>query len=133
MTLVVDASVVVAALIDDGVVGSWAEASLRTDELAAPVLMPIEAANILRRASMFGQISSDTATLAHADLCPMPVVLFPYVLLAGRAWSCAAMSPSTTPATSPTPRSSTSHSSPSICGWPKRPAHDAPSERTSRP
>lgn len=86
MTLVVDASVVVAALVDDGAIGRWAEAALRTEELAAPQLMPIEAANILRRASLSGQISSDTATLAHADLCQLPVVLFPYSLLAGRAW-----------------------------------------------
>lgn len=86
MTLVVDASVVVAALVDDGVVGRWSEAVLRDADLAAPHLMPIEAANILRRGSLSGQISADTATLAHADLCQLPVVLFPYGLLAGRTW-----------------------------------------------
>lgn len=75
-------SVIVAALVDDGEVGRWAEALLRTDELAAPVLMPIEAANILRRASPSGQISPDAATLAHGDLGQLPVALFPYALLA---------------------------------------------------
>lgn len=86
MTLVVDGSVVVAALIDDGVVGRWAEALLRSDELAAPVLMPIEAANIFRRAALSGQLSPDAATLAHGDLCQLPVAVFPYALLAVRAW-----------------------------------------------
>lgn len=86
MTLVVDASVVVAALVDDSAIGRWAEAALGTEELAAPHLMPIEAANILRRAALSGRLSPDTATLAHADLCQLPVVLFPYALLAGRAW-----------------------------------------------
>ncbi len=48
MTLVVDASVVVAALVDDGEVGHWAEAALRHPGLAAPHLMPSEAADVLR-------------------------------------------------------------------------------------
>lgn len=86
MTVVVDASVVVAALVDDGVVGRWAEALLRSQEMAAPHLMPIEAANILRRGSLSGQIGSDIASLAHADLCQLPFLLFPYGHLAGRAW-----------------------------------------------
>ena len=47
MTLVVDASVVVAALVDGGDVGRWAEHVLTSDDLAAPHHMPVEVANIL--------------------------------------------------------------------------------------
>lgn len=86
MTAVVDASVVVAALIDDGPAGRWAEEVLTSTPLAAPHLMPGEAANILRRAALAGDVSDDIASLAHADLLALPVELFPYELLAGRIW-----------------------------------------------
>jgi predicted nucleic acid-binding protein len=42
VTLVADASVVVAALVDTGPAGQWAEALLASDDLAAPHLMLVE-------------------------------------------------------------------------------------------
>ena len=86
MTLVVDASVVVAALIDGGPAGSWAEAVLVSDQIAAPHLMPAETANILRRADLSGEISSDAAALAHADLLKLRTALFAYEPFAERIW-----------------------------------------------
>ena len=86
MTLVVDASVVVAALVDGGDIGLWAEATLRSGPLAAPHLMPVEVANILRRSALAGEISSDTAALAHADLLDLRVDLIAYEVVAERAW-----------------------------------------------
>lgn len=86
MTLVVDASVVVAALVDDGPVGQWAEGVLASDALAAPHLMPVEVANILRRAAGSGRIPADTAGLAHADLVRLRVTLFGYEPHAPRVW-----------------------------------------------
>ncbi len=86
MTLVVDASVVVAALIDGGPTGSWAESVLASDQLAAPHLMPAETANILRRAALAGDISPDTAALAHADLLHLRTALFAYEPCAERVW-----------------------------------------------
>ena len=86
MTAVVDASVVVAALVDDGPVGRWAEELVASTPLAAPHLMPVEAANILRRAALAGDLSDDIASLAHADLLSISVELFPYDLLADRIW-----------------------------------------------
>jgi len=86
VTLVVDASIVVAALVDDGATGRWAEEVLLSDDLAAPHLMPVEAANILRRASLHGEVTSDTASLAHGDLQDFRVDLFPYGAIADRAW-----------------------------------------------
>lgn len=86
MTLVVDASVVVAALIDGGEIGNWAEKILLSSHLSAPHLMPVEVANILRRSAQGGQISGDTASLAHADLQALRVEMFPYEPVALRAW-----------------------------------------------
>ncbi len=86
MTLVVDASAVVAALVDDGPDGRWAASVLARDALAAPHLMPVEAANILRRAVLGGDLSADTAALAHDDLVRLRVDMFPYEPHAGRVW-----------------------------------------------
>ncbi len=86
MSLVVDASVVVAALIDSGPVGRWAETILVKQSLCAPHLMPVEAANILRRATIGRDISVDMATVCHGDLTNLQVELFPYYPFALRAW-----------------------------------------------
>lgn len=86
MTLVVDASVVVAALVDAGPEGRWADDLLARGHLAAPHHMPIEVASVLRRADLAGDISGDTATLAHADLLALRVELFPYDVVANRTW-----------------------------------------------
>ncbi len=86
MTAVADASVIVAALVDDGPAGRWAEELLASTPLAAPHLLPVEAANVLRRAALAGDISDDVASLAHADLVALPVDLFPYEQFAGRIW-----------------------------------------------
>jgi predicted nucleic acid-binding protein len=86
MTVVLDASVVVSALVDDGPAGRWSEQWLLSGGAAAPHLMPVEAANILRRAALRGDIPADPATVAHGDLLDLPVELFPYDLVAARAW-----------------------------------------------
>lgn len=86
MTLVVDASVVVAALVDGGELGQWAERVLLSDHLAAPHLLPVEVANILRRSAQGGELSQDSASLAHSDLQDLRIDLFPYAAVASRAW-----------------------------------------------
>jgi predicted nucleic acid-binding protein len=86
VTLVVDASVVVAALVGGDDVGAWAESLLASGPLSAPHLMPGEAANILRRAAIAGRISADAASIAHADLLELRVELFPYRPFAKRVW-----------------------------------------------
>ena len=86
MILVVDAAVVVAALVDNGPAGQWAELQLLAEELVAPHLMPVEVANILRRSAMAGDISSDVASIAHEDLLALSVELFPYQPFAARVW-----------------------------------------------
>ena len=86
MTLVVDSGLVVAALVDSGPVGTWADELIASDDLAAPHLMQVEAANVLRRAAIAGEISADVATLAHADLLSLRIELFAYEPFAPRVW-----------------------------------------------
>lgn len=85
MTVVVDASVVVAALVDSGPDGRWAESLLSTN-LASPHLLPVEVASVLRRAASTGEITDDVASLAHADLLDVRVDYVAYELVAPRAW-----------------------------------------------
>lgn len=87
MTLFIDASVAVAALVDDGPHGRWAEKMIASGPLAAPHLMPVEAANVLRRACLAWTLGADSAQLAYADLLKLRVVLFGYEPAAERVWS----------------------------------------------
>ena len=86
MTVVIDASVVVAGLASADSTGKWAESVLAGEPLAAPHLMPVEAASILHRAELAGEISADAASLAHADLGRLRVEYFPYDPFAERIW-----------------------------------------------
>jgi len=84
--LVVDAAFVVAALVDSGPDGTWAETLMAGDTLAAPHLMPVEVANILRRKVLAKEISTDNASMAHTDLLDLRIELFPYAPFASRVW-----------------------------------------------
>lgn len=86
MTLVVDASLVVSALVDSGPTGEWAESLLASGQLSAPHLMPVEVTSILRRAAAKGEITQDVASIAHADLLDLRVELFPFAPFAPRVW-----------------------------------------------
>ena len=86
MMLVIDASAVLAALVDDGAGGRWAVRQLAAGRAAAPHLMPVEVGSILRRTAQVGSISADVASMAHADLLELDVELFPYAPFASRVW-----------------------------------------------
>lgn len=86
MTVVVDASVMVALLVDVGRDGANAEAAVVGQRLAAPHLMPAEVANVLRRSTTSRLISADTAALALADLGDLPVLLYPFGSFSDRVW-----------------------------------------------
>jgi predicted nucleic acid-binding protein len=86
VSVVVDASLVVSALVDGGDTGIWAESLLASGPLSAPHLMPVEVTNILRRAAAKGEITQDVASMAHVDLLDLRVELFPYAPFALRVW-----------------------------------------------
>jgi predicted nucleic acid-binding protein len=86
VTVVIDASVVVAALADGGPVGTWSEVLLASTPLAAPHLMPAEVSNVLRRLVERSELSADVAALAHGDLLDLRVELFAYEPFGERVW-----------------------------------------------
>lgn len=84
--VVCDASALVALLVDSGPAGEWATNQFAGADLLAPHLVLYEAANILRRHERASLISADHAAQAHADLLDLAIELWPYDLLARRAW-----------------------------------------------
>ena len=87
MKAVLDASVLVAALVDAGREGQWAECAVAEGDLAAPDLALVETTNILRRLERAGVISRLEATSAHRDLLRLDLVVFPFAPFAGRVWA----------------------------------------------
>lgn len=87
MTTVVDSSAVVAALVDRGPEGRWAEDLVGSHELVAPHLMVVEVANTLRRLAQAGTLAAAEAGMAHNDLLRLRVQLFDYAPFADRVWS----------------------------------------------
>ncbi|HZI97813.1 MAG TPA: type II toxin-antitoxin system VapC family toxin [Actinomycetales bacterium] len=87
MSAVLDAGVVVAALVGTGAEGAWADRQMEAESLAAPHLMPVEVANVLRKAVSAASVPADVARSAHRELVALPVELFAYEALAERVWA----------------------------------------------
>ncbi len=87
MTVVVDASVLVAALVDSGHKGVWAESAVAEGCLTEPELALAEASNILRRLERAGNISRLEANSAQRDLLRLDIKLFPFAPFGDRAWA----------------------------------------------
>jgi len=87
VTLVVDASVVFSALVDEGRHGEWAVQVLADQPLAAPAHLFVEVSNVLRRSVLAGHLGRDAAALAHADLVQLRVATFDFEPLAARVWA----------------------------------------------
>jgi predicted nucleic acid-binding protein len=75
-----------AHLADDGTDGDTARARLRGEVLAAPELLDLEVASVLRRHITGGVIDVRRADLALVDLGAMPLQRAPHQPLLGRAW-----------------------------------------------
>jgi predicted nucleic acid-binding protein len=84
--IVCDASTLVALLLDSGSDGQWVTETIAGSDLAAPNLVDFESANIIRRHERAGIISADQAAQAHVDLLDLTIELWPYELVAARAW-----------------------------------------------
>ena len=84
--LVVDASVLAVALADDGPDGEAARTRLRGETLAAPELVDLEIASVLRRQNRVGMLDSRRAELALADLGALPIRRAAHLPLLPRCW-----------------------------------------------
>ena len=87
MTIVLDASVLVAALVYKEAEATWAESLTARDDLACPELALAETSNILRRLEQSGQISPSEASDAHSDLLQLGMEAFPFAPYAQRIWA----------------------------------------------
>ena len=75
------------ALADDGPDGDRARARLLADpSLHAPHLVDLEVVAVLRRRSAAGDLSERRADLALRDLEDLPLVRYPHLPFARRAW-----------------------------------------------
>lgn len=84
--LVVDASVLVVALADDGPDGDQARARLRGERLVLPELADLESVSVLRRQIRAGAIDIRRAGLALEDLAALPARRAPHRPLLARCW-----------------------------------------------
>jgi len=87
VTRVVAATVLTSALIDSGPKGTWAAEQLAAGPLAAPHQMPVEVANVLRRAVLRAEIPQGLAAPALPDLPVLRIGLFLFEPFARRAWA----------------------------------------------
>lgn len=85
--IVADASAVLAALMDSGTNGAWANALLVRHAIAAPHHMPAEATSALRKAVRVGTASPEMAALALAELHDLRITYYPFGPFAERTWS----------------------------------------------
>ena len=86
MSVVIDSSVVVAALVDSGPHGDWAEEVLASGLLQAPELVRAEATNIFRRLERAKLITTPEANAAQDDLMQLDIELFTFEPFASRIW-----------------------------------------------
>ena len=86
MSLVVDSSVLVAALLDTGPDGAWAEQVIYGRALYAPERVLVEVTNVLRRLERAKRISTPEANAAQEDLMQLDIELFSFEPFADRIW-----------------------------------------------
>ncbi len=84
--IVVDASIVVTGLADDGTDGDRIRARLRGERLAAPHLIDLEVTSAWRRLVSTGNLDERRATLALADLDAMRIERAAHGPLLDRCW-----------------------------------------------
>lgn len=76
----------VAALVDSGPHGVWAEQIVETGALHAPELVRVETVNVLRRLERSKQITTATANGAFDDLMQLNIELFSFDPFSDRIW-----------------------------------------------
>jgi len=86
LSIVVDSSVLVAALVDTGDNGVWAEKVLEQGDLYAPELLRVESTNVLRRLERGKEITEQEANAAFEELMELNVELYEFEPFSERVW-----------------------------------------------
>ena len=84
--IVVDASIVVTALADDGTDGDRVRARLRGERLVAPHLIDVEVVSAWRRLAAAGDLEERRVRLAMEDLRSLRLDRVPHGPLVDRCW-----------------------------------------------
>jgi predicted nucleic acid-binding protein len=84
--LVVDASVLAVALLDDGPDGDHLRARLRGEDLAAPSLIELEVVSVWRGLARGGQLDARRVAFALDDLRALPLQRVDHGALLMRCW-----------------------------------------------
>jgi predicted nucleic acid-binding protein len=85
--IVVDASVLAPALVDDGSIGRRARERLRGERLAAPLLIDLEVLATFRRIAHGDDIDEQRLARAVSRLAHLRMRRMPHVPLLPRAWA----------------------------------------------
>ena len=86
MSIVVDSSVIVAALLSTNDDGAWAERVIEDGSLFAPELIRVEVTNILRRLERSKEVTEQEANAAYADFMELDLYLHPFEPFSDRVW-----------------------------------------------
>ncbi len=84
--IVVDASIIVTSLADDGSDGDRVRARLRGEQLVAPHVIDLEVASAWRRLVTSRALTEQRASLALADLDALRLERVPHTPLLSRCW-----------------------------------------------
>ena len=84
--LVIDASVLAVALLDDGQDGDTVRDRLRGEQLAAPALIDLEVASVWRGLARCGHLDPRRVRLALEDLQELPLQRVEHTSLLWRCW-----------------------------------------------
>lgn len=84
--LVIDASVLAVALLDDGQDGDTVRDRLRGEQLAAPALIDLEVASVWRGLARGGHLDPRRVRLALDDLQELPLQRVEHTTLLWRCW-----------------------------------------------
>lgn len=84
--MVLDASVVVGALLDSGETGRWSREQLSTARLHAPHLLPAEVINVLRRVVQTDPAQRSSVQQAMAEMADLDLALCDFLPLSPRVW-----------------------------------------------
>ncbi len=84
--IVVDASVLVTALLDEGGPGALARERLVSSDVHVPELADVEVLSVVRRRVLGGRLTAARGAEALQDWSDLAVERYPHLLLLGRAW-----------------------------------------------
>ena len=86
MSIVVDSSVIVAALFSTSDEGAWSERVIEDGSLFAPELLRVEVTNIIRRLERAKEITEQEANAVYADFMELDLSLHAFEPFSERIW-----------------------------------------------